>query len=122
MTTEHTATAESDSEALGGAHGGREWHPLVLDALTDLDEKRDRAMTRYATRVRAQDAAQPSQTAASDPGRAGEGDGSPDTAEAVVAAAIAWRKRITSHPNLWADDEDFALIAAVDALPAEQVA
>ncbi|WP_213451566.1 hypothetical protein [Rhizomonospora bruguierae] len=45
MTTEHTATAESDSEALGGAHGGREWHPLVLDALTGALARAGRMVT-----------------------------------------------------------------------------
>lgn len=40
----------------------------------------------------------------------------------VVDAARAWRARITSPPNAWADDEDFALIAAVDALTAEPAA
>jgi hypothetical protein len=34
----------------------------------------------------------------------------------VVEAAKAWRARIVDPPNLWADDEDHALIAAVDAL------
>ena len=34
----------------------------------------------------------------------------------VVDAARAWRARITSDPNNWADDTDFALIAAVDAV------
>lgn len=40
----------------------------------------------------------------------------------VMAAARAWRARITSPPNHWADDEDFALIAAVDAETAERAA
>lgn len=34
----------------------------------------------------------------------------------VVEAARAWEARIKSDPNNWADDEDFALIKAVDAL------
>jgi hypothetical protein len=40
------------------------------------------------------------------------------SADAVVQAAIAWRDRIHDDPNLWADETDFALIAAVDALRA----
>jgi hypothetical protein len=39
----------------------------------------------------------------------------------VVFAAVAWRKRIKSAPNMWADKEDFALIEAVDAFTAELV-
>lgn len=37
----------------------------------------------------------------------------------VVEAARSWRNRIVSPPNLWADDEDFAVIAAVDAYTKE---
>jgi hypothetical protein len=36
----------------------------------------------------------------------------------VVEAARAWVKRIVDPPNLWADEQDFALIAAVDAFGA----
>jgi hypothetical protein len=44
----------------------------------------------------------------------------PDRCEQVVKAATAWRERIADHPELWADREDLALIAAVDALEAEK--
>lgn len=37
-----------------------------------------------------------------------------EAARPVVEAAAAWRKRIVDDPRFWADDEDFALIAAVD--------
>lgn len=46
------------------------------------------------------------------------------TSWAVIDAAVAWRARIhggseasagASHPNLWGDERDFALIEAVDA-------
>lgn len=35
---------------------------------------------------------------------------------AVIEAAVEWVERIGSHPNLWGDREDFALIEAVKAL------
>jgi hypothetical protein len=37
---------------------------------------------------------------------------------AVLDAADKWRKRIVDDPLLWADEADFGLIAAVDALRA----
>ena len=37
-----------------------------------------------------------------------------EAARPIVEAAAAWRKRIVDDPRFWADDEDFALIAAVD--------
>lgn len=40
----------------------------------------------------------------------------------ILAAARAWRARIVDPPNMWADDQDFALIAAVDAETAARAA
>jgi hypothetical protein len=34
----------------------------------------------------------------------------------VIEAAVEWVERIHGHPNLWADEADHALIAAVKAL------
>ncbi len=34
--------------------------------------------------------------------------------EAIIAAAMNWRRHITDSPNLWADDEDLALIRAIE--------
>lgn len=36
--------------------------------------------------------------------------------EPVIEAAVEWVERISSHPNMWADQQDLALIAAVKAL------
>lgn len=48
--------------------------------------------------------------------RSVEGSPLPSRWERVVKAATAWRERIVDPPNPWADREDLALIAAVDAL------
>lgn len=40
--------------------------------------------------------------------------------QAVIDAAEAWVERIVDPPNLWADDEDFALISALAALRLER--
>ena len=34
----------------------------------------------------------------------------------VVEAAVEWVERISSHPNLWADEKDLYLIHAVKSL------
>lgn len=52
--------------------------------------------------------------------RSVEGSALPDRWEQVVKAAVAWRERIVDPPNMWADREDLTLIAAVDALEAEE--
>ena len=38
-----------------------------------------------------------------------------DASAEIVQAACAWVDRIQDPPNQWADEEDFALIAAVKA-------
>lgn len=43
-----------------------------------------------------------------------QADADREAARPVVEAAAAWRGRIVDDPRFWADDEDFALIAAVD--------
>lgn len=43
-----------------------------------------------------------------------------DAMRPVVEAAREWRRRIHDDPNLWAGEEDFALIAAVDTLEASR--
>jgi len=47
-------------------------------------------------------------------GVAGEPEATTKGLSDLIKAAFAWRDRIKSHPNNWADDEDFALIEAVD--------
>ncbi len=39
--------------------------------------------------------------------------GTSNTMADIVTAAQNWVERIVSHPNYWADEEDFALIEAV---------